>query len=159
MASNAGSSVMPIEISERRSVRAAPAAVWSVLGDFGAEHRWASQLRHCERDTEAVRVGAIRTCVLAKALMGRKAVAEQLIDYDPGKTLAYQLLGGAGPFRTAEGRWTIIPERGGVLVEVSGRFQPRGALIGLVFGRLARAFAQRAARRALDDLADFVEAR
>jgi hypothetical protein len=38
-----------IEISARRTLRADPAVVWSILGDFGTEHRWASQLRHCQR--------------------------------------------------------------------------------------------------------------
>jgi len=147
-----------IEISAGRSVRAAPAVVWSVLGDFGTEHRWASQLRRCQRDTDTVRVGSIRACLLAKSVMGRAAVEEELIDYVPGKTLAYRLRGSAGPFRSAEGRWSLTPECGGTFVEVSGRFQPYNALVGLLLGRFARASARRAARRALDDLANYFEA-
>lgn len=148
-----------IEISARRTLRADPALVWSILGDFGTEHRWASQLRHCRRNTNTVRVGTVRSCTLAKPLMGRSTVDEELVDFEPGRALSYKLRGGAGPFRSAEGRWTVRPGRGGTFVEVSGRFEPRSAVIGFIFGGLARAAARRAARRALDDLATFVETR
>ena len=98
---DAKSAVPPVQISEGRVIPAAPAYVWSVVGDFGNEHKWASQLKHCQRDTDKVRVGSVRYCTLAKPLMGRSAVEEELIDYDPGKTLSYRLRGGAGPFRSA----------------------------------------------------------
>lgn len=156
MAKSATSAVQAIEIARGRRVAIAPAAVWSVLGDFGAEHRWASQLKHCRRDTEVVGVGSVRRCVLAKPLMGRTTVEEELIDYDPGRTLAYELRGGAGPFRSAEGRWTVRPDGSGAYIEISGRFRPRNALIGLLLGRIARFSAERAAQRALDDLALFL---
>jgi uncharacterized protein YndB with AHSA1/START domain len=148
-----------IEISARLIVRADPALVWSILGDFGTEHRWASQLRHCQRSSDVVRVGTVRSCTLARPIMGRSSVDEELVEFEPGKALSYRLRGGAGPFRSAEGRWTISPDGAGALVEVSGRFEPRSAVIGFLFGNLARAAARRAARRALDDLAIFAETR
>jgi len=151
------STVPPVQISEGRLIQAAVARVWSVVGDFGNEHKWASQLKHCQRNTETVRVGSVRSCTLAKPLMGRAAVEEVLIDYEPGKTLSYRLRGAAGPFRSAEGRWTLRADANGTFVEVGGHFQPRNAFVAVLFGRLARAVAVRAARRALHDLADYVE--
>lgn len=129
-----------------------------LLGDFGTEHHWASQLKHCRRNTDMVRVGTVRSCTLARPMMGRSAVDEELIEFDPGKGLSYRLRGGAGPFRYAEGRWTISPDGAGTLVEVSGRFEPRSALIGILFGGLACAAATRAAQRAVDDLTMYIEA-
>lgn len=72
--------------------------LWNVLGDFGREHRWTKNLVHCERDTETVRVGTIRTCTLPKPLMGRTSVREQLTEFKSGRSLAYRLEGPAGPF-------------------------------------------------------------
>lgn len=155
--SEATSTAQLMQISEGRCVGAAPAYVWSILGDFGNEHIWASQLKDCRRDTETVRVGTVRACTLAKPLMGRADVEEQLIDFDPGKTLSYRLRGGAGPFRSAEGRWSIRPDVDGTFVEVSGRFEPRNAVIAALLGGLARVVAVQAARRALADLAAYVE--
>jgi uncharacterized protein YndB with AHSA1/START domain len=148
-----------IKTSVSRTIEADPAFVWSVLGDFGTEHRWASQLSHCCRSTETVHVGTVRSCTLTKPIMGRSAVDEELIEFDPGKGLSYRLRGGAGPFRCAEGRWTIRPVATGTLVEVFGRFEPRCALFSFFFGGLARAAATRAAQRAVDDLSTFIEAR
>ena len=146
-----------IEIAATRMIRADPAIVWSILGDFGTEHRWASQLKQCRRSTDWVRVGTVRSCMLAKPIMGQSAVEEELIEFEPGKALAYRLRGSAGPFRSAEGRWRISPFEGGTLVEVSGRFQPHNALVKVLLGGLARASARRAAHRALDDFARYVE--
>jgi len=146
----------PITICERQTIPAAADTVWAVLGDFGTEHRWSRQLAACDRDHATVTVGTVRSCRLARPLLGRRQVAEQLTDYQPGSTLAYQLRGSAGAFRSAEGRWTLRAAQGGTVVEVSGRFQPRSPLVGLVLGPLARRTAVRAARRALADLTAFV---
>ena len=147
-----------------REVLASPRRLWEVLGDFGAEHRWASNIAACRRDTEHVGVGTVRACILTKPLMGRASVAEEIIDYAPGRTLAYRLHGGAGPFRSAEGRWTIragsttrSADRETTYVEVSGRLVPRGPLTGLLLSGPARAIARRAARASLADLAAYVE--
>lgn len=69
---------MPTQLrfAASRSVRAPVEAIWQVLGDFGTEHRWSKQVNHCARDTEAVRVGTVRTCTRPKALMGRTEVRE-----------------------------------------------------------------------------------
>jgi uncharacterized protein YndB with AHSA1/START domain len=147
-----------IHLSEGRHLDASPAEVWAVLGDFGNEHRWAPTLAHCTRDTETIRVGTVRSCTLAKPLLGRTSVEEELTEYEPGRALAYQLRGGAGPFRTAGGRWEIYADEDGTFVSVTGRFVPRNAVVGFLFGGLARLTARRAARRSLSDLATYLTA-
>ncbi len=142
-----------ISIREQRIVPHPVDVVWAVLGDFGSEHRWSSQLARCGRDADIVAVGTVRTCRLARPLLGRRQVTERVTDYQPGRTLAYQLGGGAGPFRTAGGRWSLCPDgRGCTVIEVTGSFQPRSQLAGRLAGPLARRIAARAARRALTDL-------
>lgn len=156
--------VRAVTFTVRREVLVSSRRLWEVLGDFGAEHRCASNIAVCRRDTEHVGVGTVRSCILTRPLMGRASVAEELVEYAPGRTLAYRLHGGAGPFRSAEGRWTIragAPNRSAdretTYVEVSGHLVPRGPLTGLLLSGPARALARRAARASLADLAAYVE--
>lgn len=148
----------PITISEATGTRRSAAQVWRLLGDFGNEHRWSSQLADCRRDTAAVGVGTRRTCVLAKPLMGRTETTEQLTEYVAGASLAYRLSGRAGPFRLSEGRWVVTPQEDVTVITVSGRFEPLNAAVGLLVGPLAKVVAVRAARRALADLVTAVQA-
>jgi hypothetical protein len=147
-----------ITISEAARTYRTPAEVWRLLGDFGTEHRWSSQLASCRRDTATVGVGTRRTCALAKPLMGRTEATEELTYYVAGASLAYRLCGRAGPFRVSEGRWVVTPEEEETVITVSGRFEPLNATVGLLVGPLAKVVAVRAARRALADLVTAVEA-
>lgn len=104
-----------------------------------------------------VGVGTVRHCTLATPLLGWWHVEEELIGYVPGWSLTYRLRGPAGPFRVAIGAWLLRPHTGGTVVEVSGVFEPRNAMIGLLLGRLAQIMARGAARRAMRDLARFIE--
>jgi Polyketide cyclase / dehydrase and lipid transport len=148
----------PITITEAARAHNTPAHVWRLLGDFGNEDRWSSQLASCRRDTAAVGVGTRRTCVLATPLMGRTETTEELTEYVAGASLAYQLSGRAGPFRVSEGRWVIAPDDDVTVITVSGRFEPLNATVGLLVGPLAKMVAARAARRALADLVAAVDA-
>jgi hypothetical protein len=148
----------PVTITEAGRVHNTPTDVWRLLGDFGNEHRWSSQLASCRRDTAAVAVGTRRTCVLATPLMGRTQTTEELTEYVAGVSLAYRLSGRAGPFRVSEGRWVITPDDDVTVITVSGRFEPLNATVGLLVGPLAKVVAARAARRALADLVTAVDA-
>lgn len=141
-----------ITISEAARTPNTAGEVWRLLGDFGQEHLWSSQLAGCSRDTAAVGIGTRRTCVLAKPLMGRTEATEELTEYVAGASLAYRLCGSAGPFRVSEGRWVVTPREGDTVITVSGRFEPLNATVGLLVGPVAKFVAVRAARRALTDL-------
>src|ERR671918_3007143 len=111
----------PLSFTVERRVGASRDAVWEVLGDFGTEHRWTKSLEHCERDTDLVGVGTIRTCTLPKPLMGRTSVREQLTEYEPGQALAYLLEGSAGPFASAPRPPAATPRpAGGTSATVAG---------------------------------------
>lgn len=141
---------MTLRFEVTRDVLAPPGRVWDVLGDFGAEHRWTRTLSFCERDTPEPRVGTSRTCTLPRPLMGRTRVRETLIEYEPGRSLAYVLDGAAGPFAKAASRWTIAPSPGGTRVRVEGSFEPRRG--GSLLWPLARPYVARVARGVLDEL-------
>jgi uncharacterized protein YndB with AHSA1/START domain len=140
-----------------RRINAPGGAVWSVLGDFGREHRWSKSLAHCERDTESVGVGTARTCTLPKPLMGRTSVREQLTEYEPGRSLAYRLDGPAGPFASASSRWRTAPAPdGNTELTVEGFFTPRSALARLLVWPLAKPFLRRLTARTIGELETFV---
>jgi uncharacterized protein YndB with AHSA1/START domain len=131
--------------------------VWSVVGDFGHEDRWTRNIQQSSRDTPDVRVGTVRTLVLAKALMGRDRVEEVVIAVEPGRLLAYRLRGSAGPFAVAESYWRLREDGDGTVVEIEGRFVPRSALIGVLIGGAAMAAVRRTLDGTLRELAANVE--
>lgn len=132
--------------------------VWSVLGDFGREHRWTATLSHCTRDASDVRIGTVRTCILPRPLMGRTEAREELTEFEPGRALAYSLDGAAGPFAFASSRWTTRPlSDHSTAVTVEGRFTPRNAAIPLVVWPFAKPMLQRLTRRILRELEAFLQ--
>ena len=148
-----------LQFEVTRTLPAPLDAVWNVLGDFGAEHRWASGLSHCERDTTVAGVGTTRTCTLSKPLMGRTKVREELTEYQPGEALAYALDGPAGPFASAASRWATrrLDDRSTV-VTVEGNFTPRNALARFIVWPLAKPMIRRLTGRVLAELETFLTA-
>lgn len=131
--------------------------VWEILGDFGTEHRWTKTLLHCERDTQQVSVGTSRNCTLAKPLMGRTRVREELIEFTPGKALAYKLDGSAGPFRTAASRWaTHVDAEGRTVITVEGRFTPKNGFVRVLVWPVVKPFVGRVTRKVLGELESFL---
>jgi hypothetical protein len=149
-----------VRFSITEAVHASNDAIWAVLGDFGTEHRWTRTLAHCERDTSDVRVGTARTCTLPRPLMGRARVREELIEYEPGAALAYDLDGPAGPFLTASSRWATRADTGsGTALTVEGRFTPRNWFVRLLVWPLARLAIRRLTRKVIRELEAYVLAR
>ena len=130
--------------------------VWSVLGDFGTEHRWSKTLVHCERDTPEVRVGTARSCRLPRSLMGRTQVREVLTELQPGRALAYRLEGPAGPFASAASRWSTIRKGCATAVTVEGTFEPKNWVVRALLWPLVRPFLRRLTRQVLGELETFV---
>lgn len=141
----------------RKEVNFPLKVVWSVIGDFGTEHRWTKTLVHCERDTPRVGIGTSRTCELAKPLMGRRSVQEQVIEFAPEQALAYCLDGAAGPFRTASSRWTTDAKcDSSTMITVEGRFTPQNALVRVVLWPLLKPFLSRLTGNVLSELESFL---
>ena len=132
--------------------------VWSVLGDFGTEHRWSKTLVHCERDTPDVRVGTARSCRLPRPLMGRTQVREVLTELQPGRALAYRLEGPAGPFSSAASRWSTSGRGTGTVVTVEGYFEPKNWAVRAIVWPLVQPFLRLLTHRVLGELEVFVAA-
>lgn len=146
-----------LTIQATRSVVVPNDAVWRVLGDFGTEHRWSRTLSKCERDTPDVRVGTTRVCTLPRPVMGRTEARERLVEFDPGRALAYVLDGSAGPFSSAGSRWsTRVDAAGRTEITVEGRFEPKNALVKILVWPLARLYVRRLIRRTLVELEAFL---
>lgn len=140
-----------------RVIAAPNDAVWRVLGDFGAEHRWTKTLSHCTRDTTDVRVGTVRNCRLRRSLMGRTEVRETLTEFEPGRALAYSLEGAAGPFASASSRWTTSPSSNhATAVTVEGTFEPKTRAVRVLVWPFAKPMLQRVTKRVLRELEAYV---
>jgi D-proline reductase (dithiol) PrdB len=148
-----------LRVSRQRLIRAPLDRVWSVVGDFGHEDRWARNIRQSARDTADVVVGTVRTLTLARPLLGRNQVEEVILAVEPGQLLAYRLRGGAGPFASAESHWHFQVEDGATLVVIEGRFTARNALFGLLVRGIAMAAVGRALDGTLRELAAYAEGR
>jgi D-proline reductase (dithiol) PrdB len=148
-----------LRVARQRLIRAPLDRVWSVVGDFGHEDRWARNIRQSARDTADVVVGTVRSLTLARPLMGRNQVEEVILAVEPGQLLAYRLRGGAGPFASAESYWHFQAEDGETLVIIEGRFTPRNALLGLLVRGIAKAAVGRALDGTLRELAAYAEGR
>lgn len=131
--------------------------VWDVLGDFGTEHRWTRTLIYCQRDTPRVSVGTSRICTLAKPLMGRTRVREELIEFSPGQALSYKLDGPAGPFRTASSRWATHPDaEGSTVITVEGRFTPQNKVVRVLLWPVVKPLIARLTKKVLGELEMFL---
>lgn len=147
----------PMIVRMSHSIAAPPEAVWRVLGDFGNDHQWNRSVSLCTRDTPDVRVGTTRTCHLPKPVMGRTEARETITEITPGRSLAYELDGPAGPFRKAGSAWQAMPNGpDGTTIIVEGRFEPKNKLVGIVLGPLVRLAVRRIIRQALREFEAFV---
>jgi len=132
-------------------------AVWSVLGNFGEEHRWTHSVTHCTRDTADVRVGTVRSCRLPRPLMGRTGVRETLIEFEHGCALAYCLEGAAGPFAFASSRWlTTSTIDHSTKVTVEGSFEPKNAAIKYFVWPVVKLMLRPTIKSVLRELAAFL---
>lgn len=147
----------PLTFAVTCAVDAPNKAVWKVIGDFGTEHRWTRTLTECQRDTDEVRVGTVRSCRLPRPLMGRTEVRETLVEFAWGSALAYTLDGAAGPFASAESRWSTTPtsERT-TSVTVTGRFRPKHPLVRALVWPFAKPMLKRLTRRVVGELEVFL---
>lgn len=86
---------------------APPQAVWDVLADFGALSSWARNVDHsCLLTPSADGVG-LDTC--RRVQVGRDTLVERITEFDPPRTLAYEVEGFAKQVRRITNRWTMSP--------------------------------------------------
>jgi uncharacterized protein YndB with AHSA1/START domain len=142
-----------IGFSSARTIHAPIARVWNVIADFGNEHIWVSGMKICRRDTAQVGVGTSRFCELNMPVMGRTEVKETLVEFDPGRSMAYELEGAAGPFVEAASRWTLQAIGFGMTrIKVEGKFRAKNWAARTLVWPLAKPMIVRLTQRTLGEL-------
>ena len=92
-----------VEIVEQSEVARPPDLVWEVLADFGAISRWAPNVNHsCLTTDQKTGVGATR-----RVQVGRNALLESVVGWEPGHQLAYTIEGLPPVLRSVTNEWEI----------------------------------------------------
>lgn len=104
-------------ISRTRRLAAAPQSVWDVLADFGAISAWADNVDHsCLLSPAADEIGIGTT---RRVQVGRDTLVERVTEFDPPRSLAYDVQGFTRRLGRLTNRWTLEPAGGGTVVTLS----------------------------------------
>jgi hypothetical protein len=92
------------EVVRTRTVHATVGQIWAVLADYGAISVWAPNVSHSSLTTAAADgVGATR-----RVQVGRNALLEEVVDWQPEVTLSYDISGLPKIIRSANNRWSLL---------------------------------------------------
>ena len=142
------------DITETIEIVAPVAAVWAVLADFESVARWAPNVDHSSLTTpQPAGVGAGR-----RVQVGRNALLEVVITWEPEQTLAYELTGLPPIVRSVVNEWRLEPTgANATTVSLTSRIEagprPPQKLAARAFGRVLA----RSSRTLLDGLRDEAE--
>ena len=132
------------EVVDELRIEGSTSDVWAVLADFGSISRWASNVDHsCLMTLQATGTGAVR-----RVQVGRNALLEKVVTWEPEVALGYELIGVPPLVRTVTNTWSISAEGGTTAVKLTTQIEPAGPrppqqLAARIFGRvLARASGQ-----------------
>lgn len=104
-------------LSRTRTVAAPPQSVWEVLADFGAISRWAGFVDHsCLLSPAGDDIGIGTT---RRVQVGRNTLVERITEFDPPRSLAYDVQGFSRRLRRLSNRWTLTPAGAGTVVTLS----------------------------------------
>ena len=131
------------EVVRTRTVNATVDQIWAVLAYYGAISVWAPNVSHSSLTTATLDgVGATR-----RVQVGRNALLEEIVDWQPGETLSYDLSGLPKIIRSANNRWTLVDH--GATTEVTltsnidaGNRPPQKLVASLAARPLAKASEQ-----------------
>lgn len=91
------------DIERRRTIAASPEAIWDVLADFGTISAWADNIDHSCILVHATKpVGTTR-----RVQVGRDTLVERIVQFDPPRTLAYEIEGLPRRLRAVTNSWTV----------------------------------------------------
>ena len=144
------------DITETTEVAADVADVWAVLADFDSIARWASNVDHSSSTTAQVAgVGAAR-----RVQVGRNALLETVVTWEPERVLAYELSGLPPIVRSVVNEWRLEPAAdGATTVSLTSRIEagprPPQKAAARAFGRVLA----KTSRQLLDGLKTEAEAR
>lgn len=104
-------------ISRTRTLAAAPQSVWEVLADFGAISAWADNVDHScllSHAADGIGIGTTR-----RVQVGRDTLVERITEFDPPRSLAYDVQGFSRRLRRLTNRWTLEPAGDRTVVTLS----------------------------------------
>lgn len=91
-----------VNVNRSRTIAAEPAAIWDVLGDFGALSTWADGVDHsCLLHSSDDPVGTTR-----RVQAGRDTLLETIVAFDAPRELAYDITGVPRWFSVSN-RWSL----------------------------------------------------
>mgnify|MGYP001820356679 FL=1 len=124
-----------VEIVEQTSIARPAAEVWAALADFGAISRWAPNVDHsCLMAEQRDGVGAVR-----RVQVGRNALLERIVVWEPGERLAYEIEGLPPVIRSVTNTWHLAGSDSSTSVALTSTVdagpRPPQKLIARVVGR------------------------
>jgi uncharacterized protein YndB with AHSA1/START domain len=131
---------MSVTIEKSLQINASAGTIWKALADFAAIAEWAPNCDHSSWASEQRDgIGALR-----RVQVGRIAVLETVVEWEPDVALAYQLTGLPPQAGHVVNRWSLSPAANGTLVTLTTTIDPLpgppGAIIARVLSRqLAKA--------------------
>ncbi len=100
------------DIDRSRNIAADPNAVWDVLADFGSISSWADNIDHsCILSHGDEPIGTTR-----RVQIGRNALVEQITEFEPARTLCYDVEGLPKRLRRFSNRWSLRPSDNGTTI-------------------------------------------
>jgi uncharacterized protein YndB with AHSA1/START domain len=112
------------DISRSRTIVAEPQAIWDVLADFGALSAWAKKADHSSIMNHGADGAALGTT--RRVQMGRNALVERIIEFDPPTALAYSIEGLPRRLHNVVNRWTLHPAGNATEVVLTSRVEIGG---------------------------------
>jgi carbon monoxide dehydrogenase subunit G len=123
------------------SVTAPVEVVWDLLARFADISSWAGNVSQSSLLTStAPGLGAVR-----RVQVGRAALRETVVRWEPGRALAYDIAGLPAIVTSARNTWTLEPSATGTAVTLTGEVETRG-------GPLVARLVSRQVGKACDDL-------
>lgn len=110
-------------------VQARPDEVWAVLATFGDISRWGRGVTHSTLLTS----GPIGPGSVRRVQVGRVALRETIVRWEPGEALGYTIAGLPPIVQSATNTWTLAAVDGGTEITLTSEVATRG---GPVVARL-----------------------
>ena len=110
---------MTVVRHERRAA-ASPPEVWSLLADFGSIATWADDVDHsCLMTARDAGIGCTR-----RIQTGTTVLLEEVVEWEPERTLAYELRGLPPVVERVVNRWSLTADGDGTLVGLAAEVTP-----------------------------------
>ncbi|TAM72186.1 SRPBCC family protein [Mycobacterium sp.] len=95
------------DICRTRIIAASADDIWNVLADFGSISSWSGNVDHSCVLHSGPGGGPVGTA--RRVQVKRDALVERITEFDPGRTLAYDIEGLPRRLRRVTNRWTLPP--------------------------------------------------